>query len=98
LRLHALALHDALPIFRARRPSLWQKAAKWLRRHRPAVAAALLATFFGLVLALTVLVLSYLQIREKNVRISEKHDEVEAALEGEQDRKSTRLNSSHQII
>jgi WD40 repeat protein/serine/threonine protein kinase len=40
---------------KARRPTLWQRLARWLRRHRTVVTAVLICAFLGLVATVTVL-------------------------------------------
>jgi hypothetical protein len=55
---------DDRPI-RARRPPLWQRLRKWLRRHRAVVTAACVAAVAGLTLTVAVLAASYVRIREE---------------------------------
>jgi tetratricopeptide (TPR) repeat protein len=58
---------------RAKRPSLWQLAAKWSRRHRPVVVATVVSTTLVLAFAVALLAMS-------NVVIREQRDEKETAL------------------
>jgi len=61
---------------RARRPSPWQRARKWMRRHRPVVVSAIVATVAVLIIALVALLISLVKIsmasEEKDKALEEK--------------------------
>src|SRR5262249_16349379 len=49
---------------RAKRPPTWQRLKKWARRHRPVVVTAGVAGVLGLVMAVTSLAVSYVQVTQ----------------------------------
>ena len=59
---------------RARRPTAWEHAAKWSRRHQPVVVSALVL----LVLAVAGLAVSNAMISHRNAEIDRKNKEVES--------------------
>ncbi len=66
----ALELADDLKRFledmpiRARRPTLWQRAAKWSRRHRAVVLSAAVSAILLLAFSVVVLAFSYVRIND----------------------------------
>jgi eukaryotic-like serine/threonine-protein kinase len=67
----------------ARRPSLWQRLRKWLRRHRSVVTAAGVSAVAGLLITVAVLVASYWQIRGEQKQTRDEQRKTQAALDRE---------------
>jgi serine/threonine protein kinase len=65
----------------ARRPSPLDRAGKWMRRHRPLVASAAGSTVVFLVLAVAVLAVSNLRIKEERERADSEKGRAEANLQ-----------------
>jgi eukaryotic-like serine/threonine-protein kinase len=68
---------------RARRPTLWQRLRKWVRRHQSAVVAAGLALVGGLIVSVGVLAASVVQIREAKDGMGKALEKQTLALEQE---------------
>ncbi len=70
---------------RARRPNLWQRIARWSRRHRAAAIAGTLAITFSLLMAVIVLAVSLAQISSaQKQKEAERRDAVAAREEARQ--------------
>jgi eukaryotic-like serine/threonine-protein kinase len=73
---------------RARRPSLGQRARKWARRHRPTILAAMAAAVGGLLLAIAVLAVGYLQIVDAFAQLKTQEEKTREALRSEKESKT----------
>jgi eukaryotic-like serine/threonine-protein kinase len=51
---------------KARRPTLWQRVTRWLRRHRTVVTAVLICAFLGLTATVTVLAVMLALLSDEN--------------------------------
>jgi WD40 repeat protein/serine/threonine protein kinase len=68
---------------RARRPTLWQRARKWARRHQPVVWSAVVSAILLLLLAVAALVVSNVRIGREKQQKEDALREKEEALERE---------------
>jgi eukaryotic-like serine/threonine-protein kinase len=66
---------------KARRPTLRQGLARWLRRHRTAAGAGAVSLLAGLLLTVVVLAVGMVQISEKSAALQAERDKVKGALE-----------------
>src|SRR5262245_37709289 len=69
---------------RAKRPTLWQRAGKWARRHRPMVAAAIVSIVGILLTAVAALAIGNAETRREEQKTKKEKLKTEEALRQEQ--------------
>jgi serine/threonine protein kinase/Tfp pilus assembly protein PilF len=71
----------------ARRPTLWQRLARWSRRHKPVVIATGLAALLVLLVTVALLAVNNVQIQTEQKRTGEERDRAQAALAAESEQR-----------